>query len=149
MEAERQLGSQSASTVAHSLGSMLLSEVGRSSKEATSCSKPVTPLGRRLEGEYVVKTSSDPLSWFHRPKQDQKSRATKSTSVSPLCEHSADRLGALRPDEVIGKGLKVKELKSTIKEHSKRSKSQVKVKGYGTVKKAELQEAAHHTSSVA
>ena len=127
-EAERQFGSQNISTVGHSLGSLLSSEVGRNSKEIINYNEPITPFGRRHENEYVVKTSNDPFSWFHKPKQDSKNKTIKSTSVNPLYEHSTDRLDALRPDEMIGKGLKVKELKSIIKEHNKKSKSQAKIK---------------------
>jgi len=143
-EAERQFGSQNVSTVGHSLGSLLSSEVGRNSKEIINYNKPITPFGRRRENEYVVKTSNDPFSWFHKPKQDSKNKTIKSTSVNPLYEHSTDRLDALQPDEMIGKGLKVKDLKSIIKEHNKKSKSHLKVKGYGKMKKAELLQAVQN-----
>ena len=148
-EAEKQFGSQNVSTLGHSLGSLLSSDVGRNSKEIINYNKPITPFGKRRDNEYVVKTSNDPFSWFHRPKQDSKNKTIKSTSVNPLYEHSIDRLDALQPEEMIGKGLKVKELKSIIKEHNKKSKSQMKVKGYGTMKKQELQQAVHHISSLA
>jgi len=143
-EAEKQFGSQNVSTVGHSLGSLLSSEVGKNSKEIINYNKPITPFGRRRDNEYVVKTSNDPFSWFHRPKQDSKNKTIKSKSVNPLHEHSIDRLDALQPDEVIGKGLKVKELKSIIKDHNKKSKSHLKVKGYGKMKKAELLQAVQN-----
>ena len=143
-EAEKQFGSQNVSTVGHSLGSLLSSEVGKNSKEIINYNKPITPFGRRRDNEYVVKTSNDQFSWFHRPKQDSKNKTIKSKSVNPLHEHSIDRLDALQPDEVIGKGLKVKELKSIIKDHNKKSKSHLKVKGYGKMKKAELLQAVQN-----
>ena len=143
-EAEKQFGAHNVSTVGHSLGSLLSSEVGRNSKEIINYNKPITPFGRRRENEYVVKTSNDPFSWFHRSKQDSKNKTIKSTSVNPLYEHSIDRLDALHPTEMIGKGLKVRELKSIIKEHNKKSKSHLKVKGYGKMKKQELQEAVRY-----
>ena len=42
---------------------------------------------------------------------------------------------------MIGKGLKIKELKQMIKDHNKISKPNQKIKGYGKMKKKELQEA--------
>jgi len=41
---------------------------------------------------------------------------------------------------MIGKGLKIKELKQMIKDYNKISKSNQKIKGYGKMKKKELQE---------
>ena len=147
-EAERMFGSQNVSTVGHSLGSLISSDVGRNSKEIINYNKPIVPFGRKRENEYVVKTSNDPFSWFYKTKKnDPKVKTIESKSINPLYEHSTDRLDALNPEEMIGlrsgAGLKVKELKQLIKDHNKKAKSPMKIKGYGMMKKKELQGIVH------
>ena len=140
-EAERKYGSQNVSTVGHSLGSLISSDVGRNSKEIINYNKPVVPFGKKRENEYVVKTANDPFSFFNKPsKSDTKTKVIQSKTINPLYEHSTDRLDALNPDEMIGKGLRVKELKQMIKDHNKMAKSQMKIKGYGKMKKRDLQQ---------
>lgn len=144
-EAERLYGSQNVSTVGHSLGSLISSEVGKNSKEIINYNKPILPYAKKRDNEYNIKTSKDPFSWFYQPKDD-KTKVIQSDKINPTYEHSIDRLNGLDENEMIGgKGLKVRDLKNIIKEHNKRSKrSHLKVKNYGKMKKGELQEAVHN-----
>ena len=140
-EAERLFGNQNISTVGHSLGSLISSEVGKDSKEIINYNKPIVPFGKKRQNEYVVKTSNDPFSFFYKDKKNPQSRTIDSKTINPFYEHSIDRLEGINPEEMIGKGLKIKELKQMIKDHNKISKSNQKIKGYGKMKKKELQEA--------
>jgi len=139
-EAERLFGSKNVSTVGHSLGSLISSEVGKDSKEIINYNKPIVPFGKKRQNEYVVKTQNDPFSFFYKDKKNSQNKTIDSKTINPFYEHSIDRLEGLNPEEMIGKGLKIKELKQMIKDYNKISKSNQKVRGYGKMKKKELQE---------
>ena len=137
-EAERLYGANNVTTLGHSLGSLISSEVGKNSKEIINYNKPIVPFyGKKQENEYNIKTSNDPFSWFYKKKEDDKNKTIASNTYNPVTEHSITKLDELDPDEMIGKGLKVKEMKEMIKLYNKGIKTN-KIK-YGKMKKKELQ----------
>lgn len=141
-EAERLYGAQNVSTVGHSLGSLLASHVGGDSKEIINYNKPLLPYGKKQQNEYNIKTSKDPfdIHWFTKNKSTN--RIIPSKTTNPIYEHSIDRLDTLDPNEMVGGKVKVRDMKAMIRVHNKRVKcSDMKVKGYGKMKKAELQQA--------
>lgn len=138
-EAERLYGANNVTTLGHSLGSLISSEVGKTSKEIINYNKPIVPFyGKKQENEYNIKTSNDPFSWFFKRKDDNKNKTIASNTLNPVTEHSITKLDELDPEEMIGgKGLKVKEMKEIIKVHNRGVKTN-KIK-YGKMKKKELQ----------
>ena len=147
-KAERKYGSQNVSTLGHSLGSLVASDVGKNSKEIINYNKPFDPKGKANSNEYNIKTTRDPFSFFVSRKKN--TIQIKSKTMNPVSEHSIDRLDDLPEDQLIGKGrnrglsmFSVKELKQRIKEHNKTQQSGQKIKGYGRMKKQQLKEAVH------
>jgi hypothetical protein len=149
-KAEKKYGAHTVSTIGHSLGSLLSSDVGKNSKEIINYNKPVDVRGRSNKNEYNISTSRDPFSFF----VPRKTINIKSKTLNPVHEHSIDRLDDLDQDQMIGgagccareRGLccyTVKELKQRIKEHNKMAKGDSKIKGYGYMKKRELKEMIH------
>jgi len=148
--AEKKYGAKNTSTLGHSLGSLIASDVGRNSREIINYNKPVDIKGRWNKNEYNIKTTRDPFSFFV-PRWGTKTVKIKSKTVNPVHEHSIDRLDDLNQEKMIGAGLgprnrglamyTVKELKQRIKEFNRSTSS--KIKGYGKMKKKELKEAIH------
>ena len=150
-EAERLYGADNISSLGHSLGSLLASDVGHRSKEIINYNKPITPYNRRRAQEYNIKTSNDPFSWFYKSKHDDKDVTIPSSTINPVTEHSISQLEKLDQDRLIGgegvlrdhtnvKNLKVAELKQRIKSHNRQMKTGHKIKQYGKLKKKELQQ---------
>lgn len=133
--AEQKYGSNNVSTVGHSLGSWLASDVGKNSKEIINLNKPYSPYTRLRDNEFNIRTKSDPFS-FNLTKEDAKNKTINKSYWNPLYNHSVDRLGEIDQNQIVGSGLK-KDLKLIIKNHNKNSKIKIK---YGTLSKKELQE---------
>ena len=146
-QAESKYGAENISTLGHSLGSLVSSDVGSNSKEIINYNKPIIPWSRKRENEYNISTENDPFSWFHRPKKTEKYIKIESNTVNPIQEHSINRLDKLENEMMIGIGirkLKIVDLKQMIKQHNKRQKKpEMKIKGYGKMKKAELRKIAN------
>ena len=146
-QAESKYGAENISTLGHSLGSLVSSDVGSNSKEIINYNKPIIPWSRKRENEYNISTENDPFSWFHKPKKTEKHIKIESNTVNPIQEHSINQLEKLENEMMIGIGIrkmKIADLKQMIKQHNKRQKKpQMKIKGYGKMKKAELREIAN------
>ena len=148
--AEKKYGAKNISTLGHSLGSLVASDVGRNSKEIINYNKPVDINGRWNKNEYNIQTSGDPFSFFE-PRRNKTIRI-KSKTMNPVHEHSIDRLNDLDQETLIGAGrnrglsmFTVKELKTRIKEYNKGAHACSKIKWYGKMKKRELKEAIHRS----
>ena len=140
--AENKYGAANISTLGHSLGSLVSSDVGSNSKEIINYNKPIIPWSRKRENEYNVSTENDPFSWFHKPKKSDKHVKIESDTINPIQEHSINRLDKLDGEAMIGNGikkLKTADLKQMIRSHNRQQKkSHMKIKGYGKMKKREL-----------
>jgi hypothetical protein len=125
-EAENKYGAKNVSTLGHSLGAKIASDVGRNSKEIITLNKFIPPMDfvnpfrkKSPDNEYDIRTSLDPASAL-LPFESGKNHFTiPSRSYDPVKEHSTDTLDELPPDTMIGRGqlkkMKVKELKEYIK----------------------------------
>jgi hypothetical protein len=105
-EAEAKYGAKNISTLGHSIGGKIASDVGADSKEIITLNRAVA--GRDLfknpikENEYSIRTQLDPVS-FLLPK-DSKTLTIPSTSLNPLTEHSTDVAKRLDPAVEVGRG---------------------------------------------
>ena len=146
-QAESKYGVENISTLGHSLGSLVSSDVGSNSKEIINYNKPIIPWSRKRENQYNISTENDPFSWFHKPKKTEKHIKIESNTVNPIQEHSINQLDKLENEMMIGEGIrkmKMNGLKQMIKQHNKRQKKpEAKIKGYGKMKKAEMREIAN------
>lgn len=140
--AENKYGAKNISTLGHSLGSLVSSDVGSNSKEIINYNKPVIPWSRKRENEYNVSTENDPFSWFHKPRKTDKHVKIESDTINPIQEHSINRLDKLHDEMMIGEGIrkmKIADLKQMVRNYNRhQKKSQMKIKGYGKMKKQEL-----------
>ena len=106
-EAEAKYGAKNISTLGHSLGGKIASDVGKDSKEIITLNRAVA--GRDLlknpikDNEFSIRTQLDPVSFF-LPK-DSKTTTIPSTTINPIAEHSTDVVKRLDPNLEIGKGL--------------------------------------------
>ena len=140
-KAENKYGAQNISTLGHSLGSIVSSEVGKNSKEIINYNKPMTLFNKKQNNEYQISTKNDPFSWFHKPKKNEKHVEIESKTIDPQHEHSIDRLDKLDENMMIGSGfkkLKKADLKGIIKAFNQKAKTGQKIKGFGKMKKDEL-----------
>ena len=146
-KAESKYGAENISTLGHSLGSLVSSDVGSNSKEIINYNKPIIPWSRKRENEYNISTENDPFSWFHKPKKTEKHIKIESNTVNPIQEHSINQLDKLENEMMIGEGIrkmKIADLKQMIKQCNKlQKKPEMKIKGYGKMKKAELRKIAN------
>lgn len=108
-EAEKKYGSQNVSTVGHSLGSHISSDVGKNSKEIINLNKAVVPkdLGKTISPkETNIRSRNDIVSSL-LPFQRNKGKVVtiSNDSTNPIREHSTKILDRLNPNEMIGVGL--------------------------------------------
>ena len=140
--AENKYGAKNISTLGHSLGSLVSSDVGSNSKEIINYNTPVIPWSRKRENEYNVSTENDPFSWFHKPRKTDKHVKIESDTINPIQEHSINRLDKLHDEMMIGEGIqkmKMADLKQMVRNYNRhQKKSQMKIKGYGKMKKREM-----------
>ena len=148
-KAELKYGAQNISTLGHSLGSLISSEVGKNSNEIINYNKPMTLHNTKQQNEYQISTKNDPFSWFHKPKKKEtllnKHISIDSSTVNPVKEHSISKLNELDDDMIVGKGfnkMTIKELKQLIKNYNRKAKTGSKIKNFGKMKKAELKRIA-------
>ena len=122
-KAEQKYGKENVSTLGHSLGSKIASEVGKDSKEVINLNKYVPPkdvVKPIRSNEYNIRTAADPASLL-LPIETKNSKifTIPSRSLNPLKEHSVDTLDRLPEDTMIGRGhikkMSVKDLKDLIK----------------------------------
>ena len=96
------------STVGHSLGSHISSQVGQNSKEIINLNKAVVPsdLGKTVSSkETNIRSSRDVISSL-LPLQRNKGKTItiENTSTNPLTEHSTGILDRLPQNQMIGEG---------------------------------------------
>jgi hypothetical protein len=105
-EAEAKYGAKNISTLGHSIGGKIASDVGADSKEIITLNRAVA--GRDLfknpikENEYSIRSQFDPVSVL-LPK-DSKTLTIPSTSLNPLTEHSTEVVKRLDPAVEVGRG---------------------------------------------
>jgi len=107
-KAEQKYGSKNVSTVGHSLGSHISSQVGQNSKEIINLNKAVVPadLGKTISSkETNIRSSGDVISSL-LPLQRNKGKTItiENKSNNPLTEHSTQSLDRLPRDQMIGEG---------------------------------------------
>lgn len=128
-KAETKYGKENISTLGHSLGSHLSSEVGQDSKEIINLNKAVVPkdIGRKTSSkEYNIRTELDPVSILSKvsPFTNKNDITIPSRTLNPLEEHSTDTLDRLDQDLQVGKGhlklMTMKQLKNLVKKLPKK-----------------------------
>lgn len=107
-KAEQKYGSQNVSTVAHSLGSHIASNVGQNSKEIINLNKAVVPrdLGKTISAkETNIRSKGDVISRL-LPFQRNKGKviSIENLSSNPLQEHSTAILDRINGDTMVGNG---------------------------------------------
>lgn len=140
-KAEEKYGAQNVTTLGHSLGSKLASDVGIDSKETITFNKPALYEKDAVKpNETTFRTDKDPVSILLPRKSISEIFTIPSESFNPLTEHSPDAIDRLPPETLIGKGhvrkLSKKHLKDIIKKLPKKQGEQ-KYKVAGR-KKSEL-----------
>lgn len=128
-KAETKYGKENISTLGHSLGSHLSSEVGQDSKEIINLNKAVVPkdIGRKTSSkEYNIRTELDPVSILSKvsPFTNKNDITIPSRTLNPLEEHSTDTLDRLDQNLQVGKGhlklMTMKQLKNLVKKLPKK-----------------------------
>jgi len=127
-KAEAKYGKENVTTLAHSLGSIVSSSVGKDSKEIINLNKPIgiqDLYTKPLANEYNVRTTLDPVSFLlpYSKHNNDKVTTIPSKTINPLEEHKTDVLDRLPVDTMIGQGIRKlvkKELKHIIKHHPHR-----------------------------
>jgi hypothetical protein len=121
-KAEKKYGAENISTLGHSLGSKIASNVGQNSKEIINLNKFIPPkdaLIKATDKEYNIHTSRDPASLLLPLERGKNNFTIPSTTFNPVAEHSTDTLDRIPADTMIGKGTlqryTVKQLKDYIK----------------------------------
>jgi hypothetical protein len=119
-KAEAKYGAENVSTLGHSLGSAIASDVGQDSKEIINLNKFIPPKDRNKtisDKEYNIRTYSDPASVLGPT--DKNTITIPSRTLNPFAEHSTETLSRLPEDQMIGRGhlkkLSKKHLKDLIK----------------------------------
>jgi hypothetical protein len=127
-KAEAKYGKENISTLGHSLGSHLSSEVGQDSKEIINLNKAVVPkdIGKKTSSkEYNIRTELDPVSALSKTQVKNDNDITiPSKTLNPLAEHSTDTLERLDQDLQVGRGhlklMTMKQLKNLVKKLPKK-----------------------------
>ena len=127
-KAETKYGKENISTLGHSLGSHLSSEVGQDSKEIINLNKAVVPkdIGKKTSSkEFNIRTELDPVSALSKTQVKNDNDITiPSKTLNPLAEHSTDTLERLDQDLQVGRGhlklMTMKQLKNLVKKLPKK-----------------------------
>ena len=104
-QAEKKYGKENLTTLGHSLGAKLGSDVGDKSKEIITYNKPILPydlLNQTKKNETSVRTKLDPVSILGSLNPSIKQISTKTSN--PITAHNINQLDNVK-DEYIGKGL--------------------------------------------
>ncbi len=134
--AEQKYGVNNISTIGHSLGSSIATEVASPQvKEIITLNAPLTPLDlikKKKVGPniYNIRTKLDPVSILKNVSNNNNKNdiVIPSTTINPLKEHSVNTLDRLDEDKLIGLGiknmnkLKIRDLKLLIKNIKKQKK---------------------------
>jgi hypothetical protein len=107
-KAEDKYGAKNISTVGHSLGAKIASDVGQNSKEIINLNKAVASkdIGKKVSSkETNIRTKYDPVSaamGLFGLRKDKNTFTIPSTSLNPLKEHSTEVLKRLDPNQMFG-----------------------------------------------
>jgi len=104
-EAEKKYGKESITTLGHSLGAKLSSDIGDKSKEIITYNKPILPydiLNQTKKNETSIRTKLDPVSILGSLNPNIKQISTE--TINPITAHNLEQLDNIK-DEYIGKGL--------------------------------------------
>jgi len=108
-KAEQKYGSQNVSTVGHSLGSQISSQVGQNSKEIINLNKAVVPqdLGKSISNKEInIRSQGDVISsLLPFTKNKGKVITINNTTRNPLTEHSTNILDRLDEKTIVGNGM--------------------------------------------
>jgi hypothetical protein len=106
-QAENKYGKENITTLGHSLGARLTSDVGKNSKELVTYNKPFLPFDKHQtkKNETSIRTKLDPVSILGSFNPNVKQISTK--TINPITAHNIDQLEFLE-NEYIGKGGVVK-----------------------------------------
>ena len=107
-KAEEKYGAENVSTLGHSLGAKLASQVGANSKEIINLNKAVSPadsLTKVKANEYNIRSSNDIVSTL-LPVRNNPLTIDSPYFSNILQEHKTNVLGRLDPNLLVGKGLK-------------------------------------------
>ena len=104
-QAENKYGKEKITTLGHSLGARLTSDVGGNSKELITYNKPILPYDTQQlkKNETSIRTKLDPVSVLGSLNPNIKQVSTK--TIRPLIAHNLDQLDNIN-NEYIGKGIK-------------------------------------------
>ena len=103
-KAESKYGKENITTLGHSLGAKLSSDLGGNSKEIITYNKPILPyeiLNQTRKNETSVRTRLDPVSILGAVNPNIKQISTK--TINPITAHNIEQLDNLK-GEIIGKG---------------------------------------------
>lgn len=106
-KAEQKYGAENVSTLGHSLGSVLASQVGSKSKEIINLNKAISPadaLKKVNPNEYNIRSRKDLVSLL-LPIRNNPLTIGSPWFSNVLQEHKTDVLGRLDPNLLVGKGL--------------------------------------------
>jgi hypothetical protein len=110
-QAEKKYGKDHITTLGHSLGAKLTSDVGSNSKELITYNKPILPydmLNQTKGNETSIRTKLDPVSVLGSFNPNIKQVSTK--TINPITAHNLDQLDNI-DNEYIGKGRVTKQPK--------------------------------------
>lgn len=109
-QAENKYGKEKITTLGHSLGARLTSDVGKNSNELITYNKPFLPFdtNQTRKNETSIRTKLDPVSILGSFNPNVKQISTK--TINPYTAHNLDQLEFLN-NEYLGKGGKIKHTK--------------------------------------
>jgi len=124
-KAEKKYGKSNVSTLGHSQGAMIASEVGKKSKEIIKLN-PAYKGEKEGKNEYTIRSKSDVVSGVKHFKPSDQTITIKAETYNPLKEHSSDILNRLDQEQMIGSGIETKE--ESIEETTEEIEERIKLK---------------------
>jgi len=103
-KAEAKYGKENITTIGHSLGAKLASDLGGKSKEIITYNKPIIPgeiFNQTKKNETSIRTKLDPVSILGSTNSKIKQISTK--TINPITAHNLDQLSSTK-NEYVGKG---------------------------------------------
>lgn len=104
-QAEAKYGTEGMTTIGHSLGASIASDVGKNSSVVT-LNKPVTVIDQytaQKQREFNIRTQNDPFSVLQRYDEPEKqNHIIPSYSINPVTEHSTDTLSRVNKNKYWG-----------------------------------------------
>ena len=103
-QTEKKYGKENITTIGHSLGAKLASDLGGKSKEIITYNKPIVPgevFNQLKKNETSIRTKLDPVSILGSTNSKIKQISTK--TINPITAHNLDQLSSTK-NEYVGKG---------------------------------------------